>query len=196
MISPTLLRFAWRYARWAVILNLGMAPICVAAEQQFKRGDWPFVPLRRPDVPKVRDAAWVRNSIDAFVLAQLEKKDLRPSREARRHVLLRRVTYDLAGLPPTVQELDEFLADRSPDAYEKAVDRLLASPRYGERWAQHWFDVVRFAEPTVLRTTCSGPTPTSIGTTSSDRSMTICPTTASSASNWPATNWSRTIRRP
>jgi hypothetical protein len=146
MISPTLLRFAWRYARWAVILNLGMAPICVAAEQQFKRGDWPFVPLRRPDVPKVRDAAWVRNSIDAFVLAQLEKKDLRPSREARRHVLLRRVTYDLAGLPPTVQELDEFLADRSPDAYEKAVDRLLASPRYGERWAQHWFDVVRFAE--------------------------------------------------
>jgi Protein of unknown function (DUF1549)/Protein of unknown function (DUF1553) len=112
----------------------------------FKEGDWPFQPLKRPTVPEVKKTDWVRNPIDAFVLAKLEKKGLRPSPPAEKLVLLRRVTYDLTGLPPTPGEQEEFLADDAPDAYEKVVDRLLQSPRYGERWAEHWFDVVRYAE--------------------------------------------------
>jgi len=107
---------------------------------------WSFVPPKRVAVPKVRNVAWVRNPIDAFVLAALEKKGLRPSPPADRRTLLRRVTFDLTGLTPTPFEIAAFLGDRSPDAYEKVVRRLLASPHYGERWAQHWLDVVRFAE--------------------------------------------------
>lgn len=107
---------------------------------------WAFVPVRKPGVPKVKAAAWVRNPIDAFVLAELERKGLHPSAEADRRTLLRRVTVDLTGLQPTPEEVAAFLADRSPTAYEKVVTRLLASPRYGERWGQHWLDVARFAE--------------------------------------------------
>ena len=134
-----------------VVLGTGLGRVvdrlCAAeSPSSFKQGDWPFRPLERPTVPAVKNSAWVKNPIDAFVLSQLEQKGLRPSREAKQRVLLRRLTYDLTGLPPTVKEQDEFLADHSPDAYEKVVDRLLASPRYGERWAQHWFDVVRYAE--------------------------------------------------
>src|SRR5690606_39053370 len=83
---------------------------------------------------------------DAFVLAKLEAKGLRPSPAADRRTLARRVYYDITGLPPTQKELDEFLADESPDAYERLVDKLLASPRYGEKWARHWLDLVRYAE--------------------------------------------------
>lgn len=107
---------------------------------------WAFVPPRVPPVPRVKNARWVRNPIDAFVLAELEKRGLAPNPPADRLTLLRRVTIDLTGLPPTPEEIAAFLADPTPNAYEKAVDRLLASPRYGERWAQHWLDVVRFAE--------------------------------------------------
>ena len=89
---------------------------------------------------------WVKNPIDAFVLARLDKAGLKPSTPAGRVALLRRVTYDLTGLPPTLKELDDFLADDRPDAYARVVDRLLASPHFGERWAQHWLDVVRYAE--------------------------------------------------
>ena len=99
-----------------------------------------------PTLPAVRNAAWVRNPIDNFILARLEREDLTPSPEADRARLLRRVTFDLTGLPPTLAELDAFLADRSPDAYEKAVDRLLASPRYGERMAVDWLDAARYAD--------------------------------------------------
>jgi hypothetical protein len=107
---------------------------------------WAFQKPRRPDPPAVRDRAWVRNPIDAFVLARLEKVGLKPSPLLDRAALLRRVTYDLTGLPPTPRELDDFLKDRRPDAYARVVERLLASPHYGERWAQHWLDVVRYAE--------------------------------------------------
>ncbi|MBT4866680.1 MAG: DUF1549 domain-containing protein, partial [Planctomycetaceae bacterium] len=107
---------------------------------------WSFQPVRRPDIPAVIRESWARNPIDRFVLARLEKAGLQPAPEADRRTLLRRLSYDLTGLPPTVEELHEFVADKSPTAYEDAVERLLASPRYGERWARHWLDLVRFAE--------------------------------------------------
>ncbi len=107
---------------------------------------WSFIPPVRPALPAVRDAAWPRNAIDAFVLDRLEHEGLRPSPEADRATLLRRVTLDLTGLPPTPGEVAAFLGDDSPDAYEKAVDRLLASPRYGERMAASWLAAARFAD--------------------------------------------------
>jgi hypothetical protein len=109
-----------------------------------QRAYWAFQPVRKPELPNVRHA--VRNPIDAFILDRLEREGLEPAPEASKLDLVRRVTYDLTGLPPTPQEIDAYLADAAPDAYEKLVDRLLASPRYGERWAQHWLDVVRFGE--------------------------------------------------
>ena len=110
------------------------------------QGHWSFTAPVRPAVPAVRDAAWVRNPIDNFVLARLEREGIAPSKETERARLLRRVSFDLTGLPPTVAELDAFLADQSKDAYEKAVDRLLASPRYGERMAVDWLDAARYAD--------------------------------------------------
>src|SRR5215469_13204553 len=107
---------------------------------------WAFVPPVRPTVPTVKNASWVRNPIDAFVLARLESEGLRPSPEADRATLLRRASLDLIGLPPTPAELDAFLSDRGPDAYEKQIDRLLASPHYGEKWARHWLDAARYAD--------------------------------------------------
>ncbi len=107
---------------------------------------WSLVPVQKPTVPAVKAKAWVRNPVDAFVLAKLESKKLAPAGEADRRTLLRRLSYDLIGLPPTAQEVAEFQADKAPDAYEKAVDRLLASPHYGERWARHWLDVARYAD--------------------------------------------------
>jgi hypothetical protein len=107
---------------------------------------WAYRPLKRPAVPAVKMAGWVRNPIDAFVLSRLEAQGMTPSPPADRRTLIRRVTFDLIGLPPTPEEIDAFLADTSPDAYEKVVDRLLASPHHGERWARHWMDVVHFAE--------------------------------------------------
>jgi mono/diheme cytochrome c family protein len=110
------------------------------------RAHWAFQPVKRPAVPAVKHAEWVRNPIDAFILARLEAKGLSPNSPAARHELLRRVYYDLTGLPPTPQEVEAFVADTSPDAYEKLVERLLESPRYGEKWARHWLDLVRYAE--------------------------------------------------
>ena len=103
-------------------------------------------PWLRPTPPAVKRADWVRNPIDAFVLARLEAAGLPPAPPASKAPLLRRVYYDLTGLPPTPAEVDAFLADQSPDAYEKVVDRLLASPHYGEHWGRHWLDLVRYAE--------------------------------------------------
>jgi len=111
-----------------------------------QRNYWAFRPPARPAVPRVKLASAVRNPIDAFILSALEAKGLTPSAPADRRTLLRRVTFDLTGLPPTPEEAAAFVADASPDAYEKVVARLLGSPRYGERWAQHWLDVARFAE--------------------------------------------------
>jgi len=107
---------------------------------------WSFQPVQRPEVPVVKDSAWVRNPIDAFVVAKLEEKGLKPSPAADRRMLIRRVTLDLVGVPPTPEEIDAFLADASSDAYEKLVDRLLASHQYGERWARPWLDLARYAE--------------------------------------------------
>ena len=98
---------------------------------------WAFIPPMRPPLPKVATRHWPANPIDRFILARLEKEGLAPSPEADRVTLLRRLSLDLIGLPPTPEEVDAFLADKSPDAYEKQVDRLLASPHYGERWGRH-----------------------------------------------------------
>ncbi|MGE3804905.1 MAG: DUF1549 domain-containing protein, partial [Gemmataceae bacterium] len=106
----------------------------------------PFEKVERPGVPKVKNAAWVRNPIDAFVSEQHELFGLKPRPEAARHLLIRRVYLDLIGLPPTPEEVAAFVNDKSADAYEKVVDKLLASPRYGERWARHWMDVWRYVD--------------------------------------------------
>ena len=107
---------------------------------------WSFVPVMRPSLPEVKDQAWVRNPVDAFILARLEKDGLRPSPEADKVTLIRRLALDLTGLPPTLSEVEGFIADKSADAYEKLVDRLLTSPRYGERMAVDWLDAARFAD--------------------------------------------------
>ena len=111
-----------------------------------KAKHWAYIPPVRPAVPAVRQQAWVRNSIDSFVLARLEKEGLEPSPEASRETLIRRASLDLIGIPPTPKETDEFLADTRPDAYERLVERLLASPHYGERWARPWLDLARYAD--------------------------------------------------
>jgi hypothetical protein len=110
------------------------------------RAFWSFRPVVRPQPPAVERPGWVKTPIDAFVLARLESSGLRPAPPTGKTSLLRRVTYDLTGLPPTPAEVDAFLGDDSPDAYEKVVDRFLASPHYGERWGRHWLDLVRYAE--------------------------------------------------
>ena len=110
--------------------------------QQF----WAFKPVARPDVPPMADQNWARNPIDRFVLAILEQQGLKPNPEADKLTLLRRATFDLTGLPPTPQEMREFVADHSPEAYEKVIDRLLASPHYGEQWGRHWLDVARYVQ--------------------------------------------------
>ncbi len=107
---------------------------------------WSFVPPARPALPPVKDAKWPRNELDRFVLAKLEAEGLKPSAEADKATLIRRVTMDLTGLPPTIEEVDGFLADGSADAYGKLVDRLLGRPQYGERMAAHWLDLARFAD--------------------------------------------------
>jgi hypothetical protein len=114
-----------------------------------ERRHWAFQPRSHPAMPEFTtpaDRAWARQPIDAFILAGLKKEQLRPAPPASRAVLIRRVYFDLTGLPPTPAEVEAFVRDRSPRAYERLIDKLLASPRYGEKWAQHWLDVVRFAE--------------------------------------------------
>jgi cytochrome c553 len=111
-----------------------------------QKSHWAFQPLRPVAPPATADASWPISPIDRFVLARLEEAGLKPAPPANKYVLLRRVTFDLTGLPPTPQEITDFVADKSPAAFAKVVDRLLASPHYGERWGQHWLDVVRFAE--------------------------------------------------
>ena len=107
---------------------------------------WAFQPVGDPPIPGVKDISWPRSPVDHFVLAQLEAKGLRPARPADKRTLIRRATIDLHGLPPTPEEVKAFLADDSPRAFAKVVDRLLDSPRYGERWGRHWLDVARYAD--------------------------------------------------
>ena len=107
---------------------------------------WAFLPVRRPAPPAVRDTGWARTAIDRFILAGLEKAGLSPSPQAGRRELIRRLSYNLIGLPPTPAEVDAFLKDQSPPAWSRLVDRLLESPHYGERWGRYWLDVARYAE--------------------------------------------------
>lgn len=115
----------------------------ITAEQ---RAWWAFKPLARPAPPLVTNGEWAKTDIDRFILARLEKEGLEPVKPADRRTLVRRATLDLTGLPPTAEEVDAFVADTAPDAFAKVVDRLLASPRYGEAWGRHWLDVARYAE--------------------------------------------------
>jgi hypothetical protein len=117
-----------------------------AFDLQARARHWSFQPLRATPMPDVADTAWPRTSIDRFILQALEERGLKPAPEADRPTWLRRVTFDLTGLPPTPSEIAAFLADPGPAAYENVVERLLASPRYSERWARHWLDLVGFAE--------------------------------------------------
>jgi len=110
------------------------------------KGHWAFNPPTRPSLPTVKDQAWVRNPVDAFILEGIEARGRKPAAEADRISLIRRVTFDLTGLPPTIAEVDAFLADSRPDAYDRVVDRLLASPHHGERMAQGWLDAARYAD--------------------------------------------------
>jgi mono/diheme cytochrome c family protein len=111
-----------------------------------KRNHWAFKAPVRPALPAVQQKHWVRNPIDQFVLARLEKEKLKPSPEADRATLIRRLSLDLIGLPPSIKEIEDFLADTKPDAYDRLVERLLASPHYGERWGRHWLDLARYAD--------------------------------------------------
>ena len=138
-----------------ILIWLGMTapaagdPPSQVQERSIKQADrqhWAFCPPVHPPIPTVRESNWVRTPIDAFILAKLEAAGLGPARQANQLTLLRRVTVDLIGLPPSIEEQDSFLNDSGPDAYERVVERLLASPHYGERWTQHWLDVVRYAE--------------------------------------------------
>jgi hypothetical protein len=131
-----------------VLAGLALFPVCARPEEPRKAGPdwWSLQPVKRPCPPAVADGAWPRNPIDAFIRAALEKQRLAPAPPADRATLIRRATLDLTGLPPTPAEIDAFLADDRPDAYERLIDRLLGSPRYGERWGRHWLDVVRFGE--------------------------------------------------
>ena len=110
------------------------------------RQTWAFQPPKAAKPPEVKDPSWPKADVDRFLLAALEAKGLRPVADADRRTLIRRASFDLVGLPPTPEEVEAFASDESADAFAKVVDRLLASPRFGERWGRHWLDVARFAE--------------------------------------------------
>jgi len=138
-------------ARWPGARPAGAAVQVRKPSRAFTEGErsyWAFQPLQDRQPPAVRDTAWGRTPIDRFLLARMEQKGLKPAPAAGKLTLLRRVTYDLTGLPPTEREMQDFLADASDEAYAKVVDRLLASPRYGERWGRKWLDVARYADST------------------------------------------------
>ncbi len=122
------------------------AAITVKTASDSGAGHWAFAPLRPATVPTVKNRAWVRSPVDAFVLARLEREGIAPSVPADKRTLIRRATLDLLGIPPTAAEIDAFAADPAADAFARVVDRLLASPQYGERWARHWLDVARYAD--------------------------------------------------
>jgi len=138
-------------ARWVQMgLPYPQSEIVAKGDRNDPKRFWAFIPPGDVSPPPVKDSAWPRSGLDHFILAKLEEKGLRPAPPADRRTLLRRATFDLTGLPPTPVEIDAFLADRSPDAFAKVVDRLLASPAYGERWGRHWLDVARYADSNGL----------------------------------------------
>ena len=125
--------------------------------QQRKKDHWCWQPLKSSSPPAVQDTLWPREFIDRFILGRLEQEGLKPATEANRNQWLRRVTFDLTGLPPTLDEIDHFLADRTPVAYERVVERLLASPRFGEHWARYWMDLIRYGETKAFAQDYSAP---------------------------------------
>lgn len=136
---------------WAALGVVSVTAIAFAATESktfsaTQKRWWAIQPLAKPALPSVQKRAWVRNDIDAFVLAKLEANNLEPNPAASKSTLLRRASLDLTGLPPTPEEVQSFLSDSAPDAWQRVVDRLLASPRYGERWARHWLDLARYAD--------------------------------------------------
>src|SRR5581483_770008 len=137
-IKAVLVVFAFLYSAWAWADELPFKP------EQLNH--WAYKKVQKPAVPIVQQRAWIKTPVDAFILAKLESKGLKPALPADKITLLRRATFDLTGLPPTPEEVKAFLADKSPRAFEKVVDRLLASPHYGEKWARHWLDLARYAE--------------------------------------------------
>ena len=116
--------------------------------ERLRKDHWAWQPLKNSSAPQVSDAGWARDDIDRYILAKLEEKGLKPVADADKVTLIRRVTFDLTGLPPAPEEIDAFVNDSAPDAFEKVVDRLLASTAYGERWGRHWLDVARYGEST------------------------------------------------
>lgn len=120
----------------------------ITAEQ---RRWWSYQPVQKATPPKVQDEHWSQGDIDRFILARLEAAHLKPAAPAEKRALVRRVYFDLIGLPPSVEEIEAFLGDSAPDAYERLVDRLLLSPQFGERWGRHWLDIARFGESLTLR---------------------------------------------
>ena len=161
-----------------------------ASKDDLARKHWSLQPVVDPPLPRVEHSDRVASPVDAFILAKLEAKQLEPSPQADKRTLIRRATFDLTGLPPTPGEVDAFLLDESPGAFARVVDRLLASPRYGEAWGRHWLDVARYADTkgyVFTEETALSRIRTPIATTSSGRSTRTRRTTASSSSKSPPT---------
>ena len=129
----------------ALAIALIAASFSVTAAPATK-SHWAFQPLARSPAPKVKDAKWPKTAVDPFILATLDAKKIKPAPPADKRTLIRRATFDLTGLPPLPEEIAAFLADSTPDAFSKVIERLLASPHYGERWGCHWMNVVRYAD--------------------------------------------------
>ena len=142
--------FRSRHLKFGAAFFLLLGVVWAVADQpQFKASHlrhWAYKPVVKPAVPEVTNKAWVKNEVDVFILSALEQAKLAPAKAADKITLLRRATFDLTGLPPTPEATEAFLADKSPNAFAKVVDRLLASPQYGEKWARHWLDLARYAE--------------------------------------------------
>ena len=136
---------------WLAVASASVVAVAAGTSKEAATAPlWSFAPVRVPPVPRVNDAAWAKSPLDCFVLARVEAAGAKPAPQADRRTLVRRATYDLTGLPPTPEEVEAFVNDASPDAFAKVVDRLLASPHYGERWGRHWLDVVRYADSNGL----------------------------------------------
>src|SRR5438094_4968353 len=138
---------------------------------------WSFRKAEHPAVPAMKDSGWIQNPIDAFILAKLEEKELPHAPPADRRALIRRVYFDLIGLPPPPEKVEQFVKDPSPKAYANLIEELLASRQYGERWARHWLDVARYADTGGYETDIYFRTLGVTAITPSSRSMTTSPTT-------------------
>ncbi len=135
-------------AAWTRVEPISSDGPIKADYQRLRKEHWAWQPLREPPVPPAPNAAWPRDDIDRFLLVRMAKHGLKPVGDAERLTLIRRATFDLTGLPPTLAEIDTFLTDRSETAFERVVDRLSSSPAFGERWGRHWLDIARYGEST------------------------------------------------